>query len=95
MGSVAVTATAGGNVSDVETVFATCTASITPVGCEGVINAQTEGYGQFGTSALPVAINLLTERTLNGPAGTPTAPVAYSPGQTIAVSVTISFSSGS
>ena len=83
-GSVTVTAVGAGLVTDVETVFTACDANTTPGAC---LNAgANNGVG----TASPVALNLLTRRLLDGQNGDPQA-VPYSPGQTINVSVTISF----
>ena len=83
-GSVTVTAVGAGLVTDVETVFTACDANTTPGAC---MNAgANNGVG----TASPVALNLLTRRLLDGQNGDPQA-VPYSPGQTINVSVTISF----
>jgi hypothetical protein len=90
MGSVTVTSTAAGSVTDVETVFTTCTAAATPGNCVGA-NPATMATIATGPVTYPIAYNFLTERTLNGPTGSSTAPVAYSPGQIINVQVTISF----
>jgi hypothetical protein len=90
IGSVTATATAGGNVSDVETVFFTCAGNVSPGTC--VANGTLQG----GLTATPAGYGLFTERNLDGnttagaAAGDP-MPVPYSPGQMISVSVTISF----
>jgi hypothetical protein len=86
-GSVPVTATIGGNITDVETVFTTCDANSTAGGCVNFINPTTSQQ----STAHPTVLGLFTQKDLNGAVGTATAPVAYTPGQTIAVTVTISF----
>jgi hypothetical protein len=82
----ATSACAAGNICDVETVFAVCSSGETPASCANDVPAAGGT-----TTVFPVAINFLTEFTLNGPTGSSTAPVAYGPGQTINVQVTISF----
>jgi hypothetical protein len=86
MGSVTVTATVAGNVTDVETVYTNCASSVATSQCVGTYNPQTASF-----AAVPTSYNLFTERNLDGPANGDPAAVPYSPGQTIAVSVTISF----
>jgi|GEM_PF-1847293 len=86
MGSVTVTATVGGNVTDVETVYTNCASSVATSQCVGNYNPQTAS-----PAVLPTSYGLFTERNLDGPANGDPAAVPYSPGQTIAVSVTISF----
>ncbi len=86
-GSVPATSTSPGNVTDVETVFETCGASSVP-GCP-FVPAPGQGVNGDGPGAFDVAVGLFTEANL------PTPGVPYSPGQTINVTVTISFSSGS
>jgi hypothetical protein len=87
-GSVTVTATAGGNVNDVETLFVTCVASASPAACTGTSSTQS-GLSLTGSTP-PTAVDVFTERSLDGLNGDPAA-VPYSPGQTIAVTVVISF----
>jgi len=89
IGNVTVTSTSAGNVTDVETVFMTCDSSITTANCSLPFNANVTTVA--GLTIFPDALSLLTERLLNGPAGTATAPVPYNPGQDISVTVTISF----
>jgi hypothetical protein len=86
MGSVTVTATVAGNVTDVETVYTNCASSVATSQCVGNYNPQTTSL-----AVIPTGYGLLTERNLDGPANGDPAAVPYSPGQTIAVSVTISF----
>lgn len=90
VGSVSATSTVAGNVTDVETVFTTCDSSISSASCLLSFNAQTL-LSATNQTIFPAALSFLTERTLNGPTGSSTAPVAYSPGQVINVQVTISF----
>jgi hypothetical protein len=76
-----------GNITDVETIFETCSAGSTPSGCLGFSNVQTLN-AQSGV-AMEQA-NLFTQKTLDG-VGTDPQPVPYNPGQLIAATVTISF----
>jgi hypothetical protein len=87
-GSVVVSASSGGNVTDVETVFSECNAGSTISDC--VYQSLSSGANPPGTFS--VGNNFFTARALDGNTvpGDP-MPVAYSPRQTIAVSVTISF----
>ncbi len=85
-GSVTVSAASGGNVTDVETVFSACGAGSTVSNC--AYQVLSNGANPPGTYL--VAIGLFTGRALDGLNGDP-APVSYSPGQAINVSVTISF----
>jgi hypothetical protein len=87
-GNVTVTATASGNVNDVETFFVTCVASASPVACTET--SSTQSGLSFTGSTPPTAVDVFTERNLDGLNGDPAA-VPYSPGQTIAVTVVISF----
>lgn len=77
---------AAGNICDVETVFTTCAASNTPSDCVGGATTQ----GGFPSGLIPDANDVFTARNLDGLNGDPPA-VPYATGQTIAVSVTISF----
>jgi hypothetical protein len=80
---------AAGNIEDVETVFAICQASETPNGCEYIYNPTTQASnGDY------VYSGNFTMLTLDGKNGDPAA-IAFSTGDTIAVTVTISFSSPS
>jgi len=87
-GSVVVSSQLSGNVTNVETVFATCAATVSPANCLNYFNPQNQTLPPG--SALPVAIDVFTMRPLDGNNGDP-APVPYSSGQTISVTVTISF----
>ena len=83
-GSVLATSSRTGEyVTDVETVFSACTLGTTPGECVSESNSAASQNAE--------ALGLFTQRPLNGAAGTATAPVPWSPGQTIAVTVTISF----
>jgi len=87
-GSVPVTSTnTGQQITDVETVFTTCDIGTTPSNCVNDYNIQSSTLGRPAASSF----GLLTLKNLNGPTGSATAPVSWSPGQTIAVTVTISF----
>ncbi len=87
MGSVPVTSQLTGQfITDVETFFTTCSGTATPSDCLNASTSQTD----------PTASSIFTQRALDG--NTPTGaaagdpnPVPYSPGQTIAVTVAISF----
>ncbi len=94
-GSVTATSTLTGQmVNDVETVFTTCDVNSTPNNCVDFFDLQTASPTSTGAS--PVALNLFTERPLDGnttagaAAGDPN-PVSYATGQVIAVTVTFSF----
>jgi len=89
-GSVVVSSPNAGNVTDVETVFQACDANSTANNCLNVAQVSTAGSGSLAGTT-PVAVNVFTQKNLNGPANGNPAPVAYSPLQTIAVTVTISF----
>jgi hypothetical protein len=84
-GSVPVSATNAGNITDVETVLESCDASTSPAACATEANSANESV--FGDL---MSVNLFTEKLLDGQNGDPVE-VPYSPGQTIAVTVTISF----
>jgi hypothetical protein len=87
-GSVPVTSTnTGQQITDVETVFTTCDIGTTPSNCVNDYNIQSSTLGTPKASSF----GLFTLKSLNGPAGSATAPVSWSPNQTIAVTVTISF----
>jgi hypothetical protein len=86
-GSVLATSSDTGEyINDVETVLTACDANSTPGNC--VYMSSKSGLAS-GTT--PSGVSLFTQRLLNGAVGTATAPVPWSPGQTIAVTVTISF----
>lgn len=85
MGSVPVGAASAGNITDVETVFESCDASVGPAACLTEANGKSTAVG-----ADLVSVNLFTERTLDG-IGTDPPQVPYSPGQTLNVTVTFSF----
>jgi hypothetical protein len=87
-GSVTVTSANPGNVTDVETVFGACDANSTASNC---LNASQVSTQRAVPGANPVAVNFFTRKNLDGPANGDPAPVPYLPGQTIAVTVTISF----
>lgn len=78
-GSILATSSSAGSVNDVETVFTACDTSTAPAGCLTNTNR-----------AAIKLVSIFTERTLDGLNGDPVS-VPYSPGQTINVSVTISF----
>lgn len=78
------------NVADVETVYEACDNSATTSGCFASFNAQTPGSQSSGAANL-VTVNLSTVKQLNG--GTNPQPVPFGPGQTISLTVTISFTS--
>ncbi len=92
-GSVtATTSLTGQNVNDVETVFTTCDGAATPLNCVNIYNPQT----QQASGATATAVNLFTQRMLDGNSPTPAQagdpnPVPYTSGQVIAVTVTFSF----
>jgi hypothetical protein len=89
-GSVGVSSVNPGNVTDVEAVFGACDGNSTPVNCLIVSQAGINNVGNYAPGTKPVAVNVFTMKTLDG-IGTDPQQVPYSPGQTIAVTVTISF----
>lgn len=74
-GSVLVGSTTSGQINDVETMFLACDPGVTSNTC-----AVGKAYG----------VGIFTEKLLDGLNGDPAA-VPYSPGQTIGVTITISF----
>jgi hypothetical protein len=90
-GSAIASAPTGGNVNDVETVFTTCKANDAPESCVDFWTPPANSEGPT-FEAYPVALGFFTSRLLDGntTAGDP-APVPYSSGQTIAVTVTLTF----
>jgi hypothetical protein len=82
-----------GSVNDVETILTQCDTNTTPFNCANYWNRAS---GNLGVNGWPVAnANLLTPviftlKELDSQNGDP-APVPYQPGQTIAVTVQISF----
>lgn len=94
-GSVPVTATSAGTINDVETTLSECSAVgsnagiATPANCAAVLNSQGQPVVNFTSSPTEVTPPVVTEATL-GQNGAP-APIAYNPGQTIAVTVALSF----
>jgi len=84
-GRVQVTAPAPGQVNDVETVYTACAQGSSTLACFDYYL----GSNQFSGARFD-SIGLFTERTLDGQNGDP-APVPYQPGQTIAVTVTLTF----
>jgi hypothetical protein len=92
-GSVPVTATVAGTVNDVETSLQVCPGIApgnlaTPGNCATAFNS-TGGVAipDFGYSG----VGSFTQKILDGKNGDPTA-VPYNPGQTVSVTVTLSFS---
>jgi hypothetical protein len=77
---------AGGYITDVETIFETCSNSSTPAGCTGFWDSKT---GKAKTGMTWEGMNLFTEANLASPG------VAYIPGQTLSATVTFTFSSPS
>jgi len=97
-GSVVATGKSSGaaTVNDVETLITSCNATTTSNACFNAINPQGQTNSQDTTGNIAAdQLELFTEKILNGASGTPTAPVPYSIGQTIQVTVTLTFSSGS
>jgi hypothetical protein len=76
-----------GYITDVETIFETCSSGSTPSGCTGSWDISKTSKGKPGVSW--VGMNLFTEATLPSPG------VAYITGQTISATVTFTFSSPS
>jgi hypothetical protein len=77
---------AGGYITDVETIFETCSNSSTPSGCAGFWDSKT---GKAKSGVTWDGMNLFTEANLASPG------VAYIPGQTLSATVTFTFSSPS
>jgi hypothetical protein len=90
-GSAIASAPNSGSVVDVETVFTTCKANEAPGSCVGFWTPPANEQGPT-IGAYPVALGFFTSRMLDGNAslGDP-APVPYSSGQTIMVTVTLTF----
>lgn len=77
---------AGGYITDVETIFETCSNGSTPAGCTGFWDSKT---GKAKSGVTWDGMNLFTEANLPSPG------VAYVPGQTLSATVTFTFSSPS
>ncbi|MGC2327681.1 MAG: hypothetical protein WA604_13275, partial [Candidatus Sulfotelmatobacter sp.] len=73
-------------ILDVETIFETCSNGSTPAGCTGFWDSKT---GKPKPGMTWEGMNFFTEATLPSPG------IAYTPGQTIAATVTFTFSSPS
>jgi hypothetical protein len=82
-----VSAFGSGNINDVETLYTTCSISTTPSNCLNLMDVSTR-YPISG--AVLASVGVFTQKTLDSNGNDP-APVPYAPGQTIAVTVTISF----
>ena len=95
-GSIAVASgVSGGNINDVETLFTTCpsTPGVGWDSCRNYWNPSLPKYSEvIGSPVTPsnALVSVFTEKNLDGLNGDP-QPVPYQPGQTIAVTVQISF----
>lgn len=81
-GNVVANSGTGGNITDVETIFETCSNGSTPSGCKSLNDVKN---GLIKTSVNWDAMNLFTEAN--------NLSVPYTPGQTIQATVTFTFSS--
>jgi hypothetical protein len=91
-GSITVPASVNpGNVTDVETLITECDVNTTPSNCANYWDLSGTGFrGWPLSSANFVGVATFTQKNLDSQNGDP-APVPYQPGQTIAVTVQISF----
>jgi hypothetical protein len=91
-GTVPVTATSAGTINDVETALSVCSTdapAATPSTCKAMLDSAGNYAGTLTYATRPQAPQVFTQALL-GQTGGP-ARVPYNPGQTIAVTVTLSF----